>query len=93
MNELERPDKIIAGAAALSICESLLISLQELKIISGKEACAVLVDAAATHRNAIPVSPNGDEHRVIAELIERLIETVHQATDKNPNPSNPPSVS
>lgn len=70
----ERPDKIIAGAAALSICESLLISLQELKIISAKEARAVLVDAAATHRNAIPVSPNGDEHRVIAELIERLIE-------------------
>lgn len=74
MSEPERADKMIAGAAALSICESMLIALQDLKVISAKEANAVLMDAAATHRHAIPVSPNGDEHRAIAELIERLFE-------------------
>ena len=62
-----------AGTAALSICESLLIAMNELKIINDKEIRAVLADAAATHRNAIPVSPNPDEHRAVAALIEEII--------------------
>ena len=73
MSELERADKIIAGAAALSICESLLIALNDLKIIDDKQTRAVLQDAAATHRNAIPLTPNPDEHRAIADVIERMI--------------------
>lgn len=67
-------DKATAGAAALSIVGALLISFQELKIISAKEAHSILANAAATHRNAIPASPSGDEHRMIAELIEYFID-------------------
>ena len=42
-----------AGSAALSICESLLIALNDLAIIDDAQTRAVLIDAAATHRNAV----------------------------------------
>lgn len=74
MNYLDEPDKISAGGAALSICESLLIALNDLRIIDDKETRAVLQDAAQTHRNAIAGSPNPDEHRAIAELIDRIVD-------------------
>ena len=41
-----------AGHAALAICESILLSLTENKIIDGAEAKAILADAAAAHRNS-----------------------------------------
>ena len=41
-----------AGHAALAICESMLLSLTENKIIDGAEARAILTDAAAAHRNS-----------------------------------------
>jgi len=67
-------DKTTAGAAALSICESLLIALKDLKIIDDKEIRAVLVDAAESHRRAISESPNPEEHRAVAALIDRIID-------------------
>ena len=63
-----------AGAAALSICESLLIALNDLKIIDDKETRAVLTDAAETHRVAMVASPDPAEHRAIADLIDRIVE-------------------
>jgi hypothetical protein len=41
-----------AGLAALGICESLLIALRELKIISEQETRDLLTDVAATHKEA-----------------------------------------
>jgi hypothetical protein len=73
MNELERTDMLIAGAAALSICESLLIALTDLKIIDQSEARALLHDAETSHRLAMAESGAPDEHRAIAEVIERMI--------------------
>jgi hypothetical protein len=70
---IEMSDSDTAGGAALSICESLLISLQELKILNPDEARAVLEDAAATHRNGVALLTNADQHLAIAELIEGLI--------------------
>ena len=40
------------GAIAPSICESLLIALNDLKILGDKETHDILVDAATSHRNA-----------------------------------------
>jgi len=81
MNDRDDTDKTTAGSAALSICESLLIALNDLKIIDDKETRAVLVDAAQTHRNAITDapstelhSPNSEEHRAIADLIDRIVD-------------------
>ena len=44
-----------AGLAALAICESLLLSLTENKVLGAGEARAVLEDAAAANRNAVPL--------------------------------------
>lgn len=70
MGQLDCTDKTTATAAVLSICES-LIALSDLKVIGKSEALAVLEDAAATHRNAIALSPNPNEHRAVAALEDR----------------------
>ena len=48
-----------AGHAALAICESMLLSLTENKIIDEAEARAILEDAAAAHRNSVPLLADG----------------------------------
>jgi len=62
-----------AGHAALAICESMLLSLTENKIIDKAEARAILEDAAAAHRNAIPLLVDGTAHDEAAVLIEALL--------------------
>lgn len=52
------PISTAAGSAALSICESLLLSLTDLAVIGQQEAVSILKDAAAAHRGAI----TGSEH-------------------------------
>jgi hypothetical protein len=74
MNGFDVKDRETAGAAALSICESLLIALNDLNVIDDKETRAVLTDAAETHRIAIPGSPNPEEHRAVANLIDRIVD-------------------
>jgi hypothetical protein len=49
-------DSGAAGLAALAICESMLLSLTENKLIDDHEARAILKDAAAAHRSAIPLA-------------------------------------
>ena len=74
MNGFDNPDTSVVGAAALSICESLLIALNDLKIINDKDTRAVLTDAAETHRIAVPGSLNPEGHRAVADLIDRIVE-------------------
>jgi hypothetical protein len=62
-----------AGQAALAICESMLLSLTENEIIDEAEARAILEDAAAAHRNAIPLA-DAAAHDEAATLIEAIIE-------------------
>ena len=59
-----------AGHAALAICESMLLSLTENKIIDEAEARAILEDAAAAHRNSIPLLADGAAHEQAASLID-----------------------
>ena len=65
-------DDAAAGAAALSICESLLLALSDLHIIAVKDACNVLDDAAATHRGAVDAGENGDLNGRVVGIIERI---------------------
>lgn len=62
------------GMAALAICESLLLALNDRKILPEIEILGVLVDAAAAHTNA----PKGDGreamHAGVAALIQRIID-------------------
>lgn len=62
-----------AGHAALAICESMLLSLTENKLIDDAEARAILADAAVAHRNSIPLGPDGPDHEAAALLIERML--------------------
>ena len=64
-----------AGHAALAICESMLLSLTENKIIDQAEARAILADAAAAHRNSIPLVTDGGAaaHDEAATLIETML--------------------
>ena len=64
----------IAGNAALTICESLLLALNDLNIIPEPKIMDILKDAAVTHENA----PHGDGHeamhRAVAMLIHKIID-------------------
>jgi hypothetical protein len=62
-----------AGLAALSICESLLLSLTDLKIIESAEAISILQDAAAAHRGASAEAKEPQPHHDAADVIERII--------------------
>ena len=62
-----------AGNAALAICESMLLSLSENKIIDQAEARAILEDAAAAHRNAVPLLADGAPHEQAAALIDEIL--------------------
>ena len=64
-----------AGHAALAICESMLVSLIENKIIDGAEAKAILADAAAAHRHSIPLVVDGGAaaHEEAASLIDAIL--------------------
>ncbi len=65
-----------AGLAALSICESMLLSLTENRIIDAAEARVILEDAATAHRGAVLLATDGKSHAhadaaTIIELILR----------------------
>jgi hypothetical protein len=62
-----------AGQAALSICESMLLALTDHQIIDAAQARAILEDAAAAHRNAIPLVADGAAHDAAATLIEAIL--------------------
>ena len=62
-----------AGLAALAICELLLLSLTENKVLAAGEARAILEDAAAANRNAIPLAPDGGNHEAAAAVIELIL--------------------
>ena len=62
-----------AGHAALAICESMLLSLTENKLIDEAEARAILEDAAAAHRNSVPLLADGAAHDEAASLIDEIL--------------------
>ena len=62
----------IAGTAALSICEALLLALNDRNILPEAEIVGVLSDAAAAHEYA----PPGDQealHAAVAALINGIL--------------------
>ncbi len=63
----------VAGTAALAICESLLLALNDRKILPESEILGVLQDAAAAHHEV----PDGHErkelHIAVAALIDGIL--------------------
>lgn len=62
----------VAGLAALTICESLLLALNDHKILPEREILGILRDAAAAHENVADDARG--QHRQVAALITRIID-------------------
>ena len=61
-----------AGAAALAICESLLLALNDHNVLPERAIVGILEDAANSHENA----PAGDRdalHAAVAKLINGIL--------------------
>jgi len=63
----------VAGAAALAICESLLLALNDRNILPETEILGVLIDAAATHSNDPGTDGQADLHNAVAALINGIL--------------------
>ncbi len=62
-----------SGIAALTICEALLLALNDADILPEKEIVGVLYDAAATHENASGTEAELKMHKAVAALLNRII--------------------
>ena len=62
-----------SGMAALSICEALLLAMNDHKLLPEREIVGVLRDAAATHENAVGSAAEMDSHQAVAGLINKII--------------------
>jgi hypothetical protein len=61
------------GTAALGICESLLLALIDLKLISGQVAHDLLSDVITAHTNAAELSEAPQKHQAVAEIVQRIL--------------------
>jgi len=61
------------GMAALGICESLLLALTDLKIISQQDARDLLTDVAAAHSEAASASQTPEKHEAVVEIVQRIL--------------------
>jgi hypothetical protein len=62
-----------AGQAALSICEALLLAINDHGLLPDHEIVGILRDAAATHENAVGTNHEMEKHRAVADLINAII--------------------
>ncbi len=62
-----------SGVAALSICEALLLALNDAKILPESEIIGVLKDAAAVHENAEGSDSALEMHSAVAAQIRLII--------------------
>jgi hypothetical protein len=62
-----------AGEAALSICEALLLAMNDRGLLTEHEIVGILRDAAAAHENAVGTDHEAESHRAVADLINAII--------------------
>ncbi|MDP2740768.1 MAG: hypothetical protein Q8O82_19155 [Pseudorhodobacter sp.] len=67
----EIPD--IAGTAALAICESLLLALNDRNVLPENEIVGILRDAAAAHSNDTSEDGEAKLHTAVADLINGIL--------------------
>lgn len=79
MTEFPRKSKAMtdisdaAGHAALAICESLLLALNDRNVLPEREIVGILRDAAAAHEQAPPGDGLEEMHIAVAALINRIV--------------------
>lgn len=60
--------------AALAICESLLLALNDANVLPEAEIMGILQDAAAAHENAPADDGQTDLHEAVARMIHKIID-------------------
>ena len=65
----------VAGLAALSICESLLLAMVDRQIMGPKDARDVFTDVINAHRNAADLTTGADAdlHRRVVAQVEGIL--------------------
>jgi hypothetical protein len=61
------------GLAALGICESLLLALIDLNIISEHNARELLTDVADTHNEAAIISQTPEVHKAVVAIVQHIL--------------------
>ena len=61
------------GMAALGICESLLLALTDLKIITEEDARELLADVVTTHNEAATASLAPEKNLAVVAIVERIL--------------------
>lgn len=64
----------IAGIAALAICESLLLALNDADILPEKDIMGILKDAADAHENAPANDGLTEMHAAVSHMIHKIID-------------------
>ena len=62
-----------SGLAALSICESLLLAMTDLKLLNEMDAIGIVQDAASAHREAGKTEHQAALHREVATILDQII--------------------
>jgi hypothetical protein len=63
----------VAGTAALSICESLLLALNDANVLPENEIMGILRDAAAAHEHGPKTGERAELNAAVAALINKII--------------------
>lgn len=66
-------DADVAGSAALAICESLLLALNDRDILPEREIIGILKDAAAAQITASELGEQAEMHKAVAALINKIL--------------------
>jgi hypothetical protein len=61
------------GAAALGICESLLIALTEANVIAEQDARDLLTDVVTSHQEASVTSTSPQKHHAVVAIVQRIL--------------------
>lgn len=61
------------GTAALGICESLLLTLADLKVISDDDLRGLLTDVATSNNEAAKTAHQPEMRRAVAEIVGRIL--------------------
>ena len=74
-NEITPHDRSLEaeGLTALGICESLLLALTDLKIISERDARDLLTDVVTTHSEAATGSQTPERHHAVVAIVQRIL--------------------
>jgi hypothetical protein len=61
------------GTAALGICESLLLALTDLNIITERDARGLLIDVFTSHQEAAASSLTPERHQAVVAVVQRIL--------------------